>query len=683
MSKLSIKNKMLLSDVEEVKCETTLTIKREHSLNGTVQTTKLSDVLEFLPQGIIYKEETGMGATTLELMALRNSIIVEPTKITASSKAYSFSKKYGNEVLYVGSETKYHNKKATLKDIHEYINNPNIKYKKIMVVADSLRKVLEAVGENNYKDYFLMIDEIDSFQMDSDYREKMDHCIDLYKNYPETNRCVLSATKIPFSDTALIEENTTNIRFSDKSKRNISVITCNSDDLMGVTVDRVNELISDDPNAKILIAYNSIEGANSIAIKLLENQALSESDIKVLCSKNNKDNTPKFFAELDADVLPGKINFITSAYFTGFDLNESYHLISVSSVKKDFYTLSDKKLKQIAGRCRIKNGLLSETIIHDIDEKKTDKKYVFEDLINSSKTTIKVLNCMLQHCDKDPIHKEFQKYYANKHLNALKESKSFNVNTVRFDEAKNEFQISYLKVDAACEKNNVLFELFQNHDDLYKALVSEGHNVTLEIKSTQTTVNASDIRNLDKEKIISELITFLRDNPNDDTINKRIESGKYSSLKNDVKKEYLLLKPHIDNNQLLDLLDNAAKVRDDKKYRNLIDAAHYNILALNNPLRLTIDATFPIGKVLTKAEIYKLLKNNILLEGNTGCIINDENDALRFLHFCKKIILQRKNSKNPGCYKIVGDKSEKYNFKINKFQPSIEDIGKLSTKYIN
>ena len=73
------------------------------SFNGI---TRLGDVLTALPHGLVYKEETGMGATTLEFQTPRNSIIVEPIKITASSKAF----KHG--ALYIGSPTKYHPVKA-------------------------------------------------------------------------------------------------------------------------------------------------------------------------------------------------------------------------------------------------------------------------------------------------------------------------------------------------------------------------------------------------------------------------------------------------------------------------------------------------------------------------------------------------------------------------------------------
>ncbi len=48
---------------------------------------KLSNVFNELPAGVVHKDETGMGATTLELNTKRNSIIVEPIRVTAFSKA--------------------------------------------------------------------------------------------------------------------------------------------------------------------------------------------------------------------------------------------------------------------------------------------------------------------------------------------------------------------------------------------------------------------------------------------------------------------------------------------------------------------------------------------------------------------------------------------------------------------
>ena len=74
--------------------------------NGTY----LSNTIDKLPHGIINKTETGIGATTVELDSKRNSIIVEPLKVTASAKAYK------HKALYVGSPTKQFPKKIKITD---------------------------------------------------------------------------------------------------------------------------------------------------------------------------------------------------------------------------------------------------------------------------------------------------------------------------------------------------------------------------------------------------------------------------------------------------------------------------------------------------------------------------------------------------------------------------------------
>ena len=48
------------------------------------------------------------------------------------------------------------------KMIIEYLQKEG--YKKLLVVADSLGRLLKLIKEENYKDYFLMIDEIDVLQ---------------------------------------------------------------------------------------------------------------------------------------------------------------------------------------------------------------------------------------------------------------------------------------------------------------------------------------------------------------------------------------------------------------------------------------------------------------------------------------------------------------------------------------
>ena len=67
--------------------------------------TKLSEVMDELPHGIINKNYTGIGGTTLELDCNRNSIVVEPLKETAWTKAQKPSLHNKYKIFYFGSKS--------------------------------------------------------------------------------------------------------------------------------------------------------------------------------------------------------------------------------------------------------------------------------------------------------------------------------------------------------------------------------------------------------------------------------------------------------------------------------------------------------------------------------------------------------------------------------------------------
>ena len=119
----------------------------------------LQDVFVTTPHGLIKKNKTGIGATTLELNSPRNSIIVVPTRALAYGKAIS-SRIEGDpnkyKVLYVGGEITG----FTVPTISSYLMDSSIHYKKFIVVADSLQRLLEVIGKEHYRDYFLMVDEM-------------------------------------------------------------------------------------------------------------------------------------------------------------------------------------------------------------------------------------------------------------------------------------------------------------------------------------------------------------------------------------------------------------------------------------------------------------------------------------------------------------------------------------------
>ena len=184
---------------------------------------KLGDFFDRLPYGVINKNITGIGATSLELRADRNSIIVLPIKAIAYNKykAYTLEKGDGS-CMYVGSPIGDIKSDITPKKIEEYLLLENGKPKKFLVVADSLPKVLKAIGEEHYNDYFLMVDEVDSLQSDSTYRPALENVMDYYTKFNQTNRAAVSATLRNFTHPVLLEETVITTAYKNMPKRHIT-----------------------------------------------------------------------------------------------------------------------------------------------------------------------------------------------------------------------------------------------------------------------------------------------------------------------------------------------------------------------------------------------------------------------------------------------------------------------------
>lgn len=317
----------------------------------------LKDVFTTTPYGLIKKNRTGVGATTLELSSPRNSIVVVPTRALAYNKAVS-SKIEGEEnkykILYVGGRIAGFNVPTP----STYIADSSIEYKKFIVVADSFPRLLKDIGEDNYKDYFLMIDEIDSYQYDCIYRPNMEDVIDYYFQFPPTQRCLVSATVNSFSNKQIEEEPIINVQFSQPLSRNIKLFY--TDDTNIRLKKTIEDIHYNHPNDKILVAYNSIKSC-LVVINSLEE--VLKKECAMLCSAKNENIIP-YYHEIVENQLPKQISFMTCTYFVGIDITERFHLISVINSKKTYTILTTDKLQQIAGRCRHNDGVLSETIIY-------------------------------------------------------------------------------------------------------------------------------------------------------------------------------------------------------------------------------------------------------------------------------------------------------------------------------
>jgi len=392
----------LLSIESDAAKNTSTVILKNQTLDkysGELRGTYLGDVFKALPHGIINKTETGIGATTLELNALRNSIIVEPLKVTASSKA---SKKV-EEYLYVGGKTSFHKSSTTKNQIEGYVTNSAIKHKKIIVVADSLNRVidvLEAQGVNWQEEYFLLLDEVDSFQMDSTYRASLERCIDYYNMFQKKNRAMTTATMLSFSNPEFKEEPRVIFKYETVSKQKLNLYS--TENIEEQCENLVRSILSRS-TGKIVIAYNSVNGNKQLADKLVSLKLITETEIGILCS-NSADNKRKcgnFFSQFSNTELPNRICFITSAYFTGFDIKERFHLISLSDGNEPIQMLSVSNHKQIIGRCRDAQGIISNDFVYNVKRKALENEFTISELITAGEKQVEAMKCFKSHYDSD------------------------------------------------------------------------------------------------------------------------------------------------------------------------------------------------------------------------------------------------------------------------------------------
>ena len=84
----------------------------------------------------------------------------------------------------------------------------------------------------------------------------------------------------------------------------------------------------------------------------------------------------EYYRSLHSGKLATPITFITSTYFVGVDIEERFHLLTITDPRRIQTLLSPEKIYQISGRCRDERGLLSETIIYDFYKPKTPEKAI-------------------------------------------------------------------------------------------------------------------------------------------------------------------------------------------------------------------------------------------------------------------------------------------------------------------
>lgn len=585
--------------VENVPLEAKITV-------DTLQLT-LSSYIQKMPHGIVDKQIAGIGATTLEINSKRNSIIVVPTKILAYNKYV----KHKDKTLYVGGKVNREHSATSDKEIISYLKDENIKPKKFLVVADSLARLLKIIGKEQSKDYFLMIDEVDMIQSESNYRPKLESLIDYYFQFSPKNRCLVTATLREFSNPLLRQECKFKLTWKNKPQRDIKQYY--TDDLDALTAQQVQSIPQTD---KIVIAFNSIRHCLNI-IKMLSEEA--QKECAILCSDSSKEEAGDYYAELtNTNHLPQRINFLTSCYFAGVDIEDSYHLITVSNAHQNYQMLSLDKLTQIYGRCRIAKGILSDTIIaNSRDDRQTNANKSDEaTLLKQVDAILQLQKAASELGSKDADLADLFKVVktAIREKAAVKLPREEPVKLTR-ENIYGESVPAYMNIDYLVERQKLCNTIYNSSRSLSLALKKQGHTVSYEYKPMSSTATqaeselsydkeARDIIDTQLQKAIEEIREIAKQKAGLSKDN-LAEYLTQKSCKSYVQRLYKL-------RELADaetLIDKLWEIRhsDKRAYNNLQNAAVFWALDDKHPFKRDLFRTFKIGRKYKTSEIHELL----------------------------------------------------------------------------
>ena len=268
---------------------------------------------------IINKVMTGTGATYMELNAKlspRNSIVIEPYRSAVENKVQAFDEAQG---VF---------KEVTVKQLTAYLNNSNIKYKKITTTPEGFEnKVLKAAKQlrmNIYKEYFCLFDESEHLTEDTDYRRSISAPMKEFFKFE--GKALVSATPLKPSKYTLTlflrhQFKWIEIKPDYDYREDMTLVTTRS--FYKRVKQEVKNLL-DNNSPHVCIFYKTTEGICNIVESLLHDGIIKKDDYKVFCSRDSADKLKSRFLEHSTDKLElplRKVNLFTLRFFPSIDIN--------------------------------------------------------------------------------------------------------------------------------------------------------------------------------------------------------------------------------------------------------------------------------------------------------------------------------------------------------------------------
>ena len=463
---------------------------------------------------IINKVTTGTGATYMELnpeLSPRNSIVIEPFKSAVENKVQTFD------------EAKGVFKEVTVKQLIAYLNNPNIKYKKIITTPEGfLDKVLKAAKRlkmNIYKEFFNLYDESDHITEDTGYRRNISAPMKEFFKFEE--KALVSATPLKPGKCTLTlflrhQFKWVEIRPDYDYREDMTLITTRS--FYSRVKQEVKNLL-DNGSPHVCIFYKTTEGIFSIVESLLHDEIIEEGDYRVFCSKESADDLKSRFLEHSMDKLElplKKVNLFTSRFFPSIDINltKLCDVLILSNHDHVKHTLINPFTEaiQCQGRFRhvFSNGKRynSLTVIASIPNELEVKSQ--EEIYKDIDARIKCYRAILKEKQKadDPTYydKELNRLRLNEVLNSERNGfDRFAIEQLLLDEQVKRYYLSSDALRQAYEGTGYFNVDFQpeeevvGEDDIYKIKAAKAKDKYQLIVST-----------LEAAKDNSEAIRFIR-----------------------------------------------------------------------------------------------------------------------------------------------------------------------------
>lgn len=352
----------------------------------------MGDFMEKLPSNVfIDKVATGVGATSMALVAKEKFIIAVPYKALADNKA-EWCKEKDIDVLVVKSG-------VSLEKIKNFKGN------KILVVFDSLHKLIEHLPE--YSSFRLMVDEVHVVLTSALYRGSGMHSIlDNFKK---------------FKDFVLITATPTTILHDINEFRNIKKIRIEWPDNKPIIFSRdivtqydvyniadlviliCKEHLENPISSNAYFFVNSVKFILMVVRALKKLELITHNNVNIIAASGNESKIRlNIGAEYELGKPPKgtesakKLNFITSTGFEGQDFYDSNGKIYIVSDGSKSHTKLDilTQIPQISGRIRdsklndtikiitkpsvISNEVSEEKYINFIQKEYNDKKIYLE-----------------------------------------------------------------------------------------------------------------------------------------------------------------------------------------------------------------------------------------------------------------------------------------------------------------